>query len=40
MFSVEDFFKELNMLLDRQLRDLELALEVVTCPQKGYHSLS
>ena len=28
MFSDEDFFKELNMLLDRQLRDLELVLGV------------
>jgi len=28
MFSDEDFFKELNMLLDQQLRDLELALGV------------
>jgi hypothetical protein len=28
MFSDEDFFKGLNMLLDRQLRDLELVLGV------------
>ena len=28
MFSDEDFFKELNVLLDRQLRDLELVLGV------------